>query len=153
MNFNKYMKYHLSNGTSVFVVSLQTKKLHAILTFCPIFVLMSHCVLWSYKGKSQRSQDRASSYQDRAGLLSTFFKTDISSSVKELRMETILMMKTGKGAPALFQQELTPSKDYKVQDMTVNTKSHKRLTCSVCCLLAATESESITVNFSIYLKS
>ena len=45
MNFYKYMKYHLSNGTIVFVVSLQTKKLHAILTFCPIFVLMSHCAL------------------------------------------------------------------------------------------------------------
>ena len=37
------MKHHLSNGTIVFVVSLQTKKLHAILTFCPIFVVMSHC--------------------------------------------------------------------------------------------------------------
>ena len=39
------MKYHLSNGTIVFVVSLQTKKLHAILTFCPLFVILSHCVL------------------------------------------------------------------------------------------------------------
>ena len=49
-------------------------------------------------------------------------------------------------------QLLGEIKDYKVQDMTVNTKSHKRLTCSVCCLLAATERESITVHFGINLK-
>ena len=49
---------------------------------------------------------------------------------------------------------MTPSvpKDFEIKDMTVNTKSHKRLTCSVCCLLAATERESITIHFGINLK-
>ena len=51
-----------------------------------------------------------------------------------------------------YDSILVTTKDYKVKDMTVNTKSNKRLTCSVCCLLATTERESITVHFGIYLK-
>ena len=43
MSLHRYMKYYLFMGTFIFVVSLQTKKLHSILTFCPISGIVSHC--------------------------------------------------------------------------------------------------------------
>ena len=56
--------------------------------------------------------DGASSYWNRDGLLSTFFRTDLSSFVKELRKETILIMESGKGAQLCSNRSwlhLTPS--------------------------------------------
>ena len=49
---------------------------------------------------------------------------------------------------ACIKRNFIKTKDYKIKDMTLNTKSHKRLTCSVCCLLATTERESIIVHFN-----
>ena len=43
MSLHRHIKYHLFIGTFVFVVGLQTKKLHSILTFCPISGIVSHC--------------------------------------------------------------------------------------------------------------
>ena len=41
----------------------------------------------------------------------------------------------------------------RVKDMTLNTKGHKRLTCPGFDLLAATESECITLHFGIYMET